>query len=70
MVRVSNVPLRASRPGVLENVPEPVRTVIPDPSGSRESRRSEPTIPTERMIDLTLDHSFPASDPPSWTLGI
>jgi hypothetical protein len=27
-------------------------------------------IPSESMIDLTLDQSFPASDPPSWTLGI
>jgi hypothetical protein len=26
--------------------------------------------PTEDEIDLTLIGSFPASDPPSWTLGI
>jgi len=26
--------------------------------------------PTEAMIDLTLADSFPASDPPSWTLGL
>ncbi len=24
---------------------------------------------TELMIDMTLEDSFPASDPPSWTLG-
>ena len=26
--------------------------------------------PSEDMIDLNLMGSFPASDPPSWTLGI
>jgi hypothetical protein len=26
--------------------------------------------PTEEMIDMTLADSFPASDPPSWTLGL
>jgi hypothetical protein len=25
---------------------------------------------SEAMIDLTLADSFPASDPPSWTLGL
>ena len=25
--------------------------------------------PLESMIDQTLEDSFPASDPPSWTLG-
>ena len=28
------------------------------------------SAPSERMIDVTLEDSFPASDPPSWTLGI
>ena len=26
--------------------------------------------PTEAEIDKILEHTFPASDPPSWTLGL
>jgi hypothetical protein len=34
---------------------------------ARTSVRDEPL--SEEMIDATLADSFPASDPPSWTLG-
>lgn len=34
------------------------------------SPRERRATPSEEMIDQTIAHSFPASDPPSWTLGI
>ncbi|HEX2835319.1 MAG TPA: hypothetical protein VHW00_20055 [Thermoanaerobaculia bacterium] len=34
---------------------------------------TEPSVPddemSEREVDETIEASFPASDPPSWTLG-
>lgn len=36
----------------------------PDRSGHVEEH------PTEAEIDDTLEQTFPASDPPSWTLGL
>lgn len=32
--------------------------------------RGDPAISDEREIDFILADSFPASDPPPWTLGV
>lgn len=46
---------------------ERCRLSTDDASASKSAGRR---VPSEWMIDQTLDQSFPASDPPSWTLGI
>lgn len=42
---------------------------------NKEAHDSHPTHnqrddDVERIIDLNLEGSFPASDPPAWTLGV
>jgi len=35
-----------------------------------ESRATQQRLAAERALDAVLADSFPASDPPSWTLGV
>ena len=35
-----------------------------------ESRERQQGLAAERALDAVLADSFPASDPPSWTLGV
>jgi hypothetical protein len=47
-----------------------VKDIDPARDGSATSNeQSEPGEMSEAEIDDTLTDSFPASDPPSWTLG-
>jgi len=43
--------------------------LAPQPS-SHAPDRDESTAECERLLDDALDGTFPASDPPSWTMGV
>lgn len=41
---------------------------VMDGAGARAARET-PAEECERLMDEELDDTFPASDPPSWTMG-
>ena len=41
-----------------------------DEAFNKRSDRTRRDDDVERKIDLNLEGSFPASDPPAWTLGV
>lgn len=45
------------------------RRVPPEMNGAGAYARETPAEERERLLDEELDDTFPASDPPSWTMG-
>lgn len=60
----------SSRTGPRVHPPEKPRERAAEATPDRPERRAEqPSAPAPDPVDLVGEHSFPASDPPSWWTG-
>lgn len=56
-------------PSIRANAPDANRPANPDHHKAQAAERESAKEECERLLDKELIETFPASDPPSWTMG-